>query len=388
MRVLYVNHTSRVSGGEHSLLSLLEALPPEVEATVACPEGALAGRVRAAGLPVLPIRGTDGSLRLHPARTPRAVLEMAQAALQVRRLAAASGAGLVHANSIRAGLIATAPPRGARRPTVVHVRDCLPEGRVAAASLRAIARADAVVANSAYTRSALGPAMPGAGVVYNAVDLERFERVRIDAASARTRLGLEENAGPVLAVVAQITPWKAQDDAIRVAGLLRSTHPGVRLLLVGAPKFDSAATRYDNAAYLDSLRRLAAELDIEDAVGFLGERDDVPEVLRAVDLLLVPSWEEPFGRAVIEAMASGVPVLATDVGGPPEILGDAECGLALPPRRPRLWAEEIERLLADPARLAAMGARGREEARRRFGIQRHVEAVLEAYERALAATAG
>src|SRR5262249_10952391 len=100
-------------------------------------------------------------------------------------------------------------------------------------------------------------------------------------------LGAED--GPVLAVIAQITPWKAQDDAIRIAQILRSEHPGLRLLLVGSTKFDSAATRYDNSAYLESLRRLAAAGPDEGLVSFLGERDDIPEILRAVDLLLVPS---------------------------------------------------------------------------------------------------
>ena len=101
--------------------------------------------------------------------------------------------------------------------------------------------------------------------------------------------------------------------------------------------------------------------------------------------MLVPSWEEPFGRTIIEAMAMGVPVVATDVGGPPEILcaGVDHSGLVLPPRQPRLWAEEIQRLLGDPARLAQMAERGRSEARRRFGVERHVEAILGIYRNVL-----
>ena len=120
---------------------------------------------------------------------------------------------------------------------------------------------------------------------------------------------------------------------------------------------------------------------------FLGEREDVPEILRATDLLLVPSWEEPFGRTIIEAMASGVPVAATEVGGPPEILGEDECGVVLPPRQPRAWAEEIVSLLSQPTRLAAMGERGRDAARRRFGMERQVSEVLEVYESVLRAGA-
>ena len=380
MRALYVNHTSRISGGELSLLSLLKALPSSMQATVACPEGPLAHRVRSQGIDVALIRGTDGSLRLHPTRTPSALLEMGHAALQVRRAAKAARADLIHANSIRAGIIATGAASASGRPTIVHVRDCLPSGRVSALSLRVIGRADALIANSAYTRSTLGPGRDAAHVVHNAVDLARFEQVHLTPTEARLRLGLCKSR-PVLAVIAQITPWKGQDDAIRIAAELIDAHPALQLLLVGSPKFTSDATRYDNTAYFESLQRLAVKLGLTDSVHFLGERSDVPEILPAVDLLLVPSWEEPFGRTIIEAMASGVPVVATDVGGPPEILNDDRCGLVLPPRQPRVWAGAIQGLLADDAtQLAEMGQRGREVARRRFGVELHARGVMQVYE--------
>jgi glycosyltransferase involved in cell wall biosynthesis len=378
MRALYVNHTGRVSGGELSLLGLLAALPAGVEAAVACPEGELARRLRGLGVETLPIRGTDGSLRLHPVRTPRAVAEMGLAALQARRAAERFDADLVHANSIRAGLISVAATRAGGRPALVHVRDCLPPGRASALTLGAIGRAEALIANSAHTRARLGPARRSAHVVHNGIDLSRFERVRLTPARARARLGLDGD-GPVLAVVAQITPWKGQDDAIRIAAALCDRHPGLRLLLVGSTVFDNAATRHDNSAYLEGLRCLAAELGVADRVSFLGGRDDVPEVLAAVDLLLAPSWEEPFGRVIVEAMAAGVPVAATSAGGPAEIVVDGRTGLLLAPRQPGLWAAAIEELLGEPSRLAEMGRRGRVEARRRFGVERHAAGVLEVY---------
>lgn len=373
MRVLYLSHTARISGGERSLLALLAARPASVEAALACPEGELAERARGAGVDVLPIQGTDAGLRPHPVRTPRAIGEIARAAVQLRRALAAKPADVVHANSIRAGIVATAAGGAV---SVVHVRDCLPPGRLSALSLRAIGRADALVANSAHTRSTLGPVSARARVVDNPVDLSRFDAARLPKAAARDRLGLG-GAGPVLAVVAQITPWKGQDDAIRIAERLAPAHPGLRLLLVGSPKFDNAATRYDNVAYHEALRAQVAGAGLDGSVAFLGEREDVPEILAAVDLLLLPSWEEPFGRAVVEAMAAGVPVAATEVGGPAEILG--ENGLLLPPRRPVAWAEAIAALLAEPGRMAALGEWGRAEARRRFGAERHAEAIATLY---------
>lgn len=378
MRVLFVNHTARVSGGELSLLGLLAALPPQVEAAVACPPGPLVARLDAAGIARLPIQGTDGSLRLHPLRTPRALAEMARAAVGVDRAAARFRADVVHANSIRAGLIAVAARIAGGRPTVVHARDCLPPGPVSGMTLRALARADAVIANSGYTRTALGPAAARARVVHNAIELERFEAPHLDRVAARARLGIEGDA-PALAVIAQITPWKGQDDAIRIAAGLRRRHPQLRLLLVGSAKFDSPSTRHDNAAYLAGLHRQAAAAGLADAVSFLGERDDLPEILAALDLVLVPSWEEPFGRTVIEAMAAGVPVAATAIGGPAEILDHGRTGLLLAPRRPWRWVEEIGPLLEDGERRAATAALARAEARRRFALDGHVDAVLGVY---------
>jgi L-malate glycosyltransferase len=378
MRVLYANHTSRVSGGELSLIGLLEGLPAGIEAAVACPEGELSRRLRARGVEVVSIRGTDGSLRLTPRQTARALAEMGAAAAQVGRAALRFRADIVHANSIRAGLIARGSVKLVRRPLVVHVRDCLPPGKASVLTLRSLARAEAVVANSAYTRDRLGPARASAHVVHNGIDLSHFERVTVPRAEARRQLGLE-GEGPVLAVVAQITPWKGQDDAISIAAELRRHHPGLRLLLVGTTKFDSAATRYDNRAFLVGLHRQVAELGLEECVNFLGERDDVAEILAAVDLLLVPSWEEPFGRAIVEAMASGVAVAASAAGGPAEIVEDGRTGLLLPPRDPRTWVGGIEPLLAEPVRREAMASRARERARLRFGIERHVAAVTDVY---------
>jgi glycosyltransferase involved in cell wall biosynthesis len=113
-------------------------------------------------------------------------------------------------------------------------------------------------------------------------------------------------------------------------------------------------------------------------VRFLGERSDVPAVLAATDVLLMPSWREAFGRIAVEAMAMGVPVVATDVGGPPEILDSGVEGLLLAPRQPDLWAREISQLLDDPGLVATMGERARRRAAD-FELTVHTEAVLGCY---------
>ena len=165
---------------------------------------------------------------------------------------------------------------------------------------------------------------------------------------------------PVLALVGQITPWKGQEEAVRAIARVRAAYPSAILLLVGEAKFVSRATRYDNRSYLRRLHETVAELGLGDAVRFLGEREQVPDILRACDVALLPSWEEPFGRAVVEAMAMGTPVIATSVGGPAEIIRDGVDGVLVAPRRTDELAAAIIELLADePAAVRWVSRHGR-----------------------------
>jgi glycosyltransferase involved in cell wall biosynthesis len=386
MRVLYVNHTATVSGAERSFLSMLAALPDTIDALVATPRGRLSAAVEDLGIPVTPIVGTAGSLRLHPLHTPRALAEMSLAAWQVRRAAAGHGAELVHANSIRAGIV-LALARPSPAATVVHVRDCLPPGAVTSATMRLLAAtATVMIANSRYTARSVAAAAPGARleVVHNPVDLERWDPERIDRSSARARLGAAGERRLLLGVVAQLSPWKGQDTAVEALKLLCEEGIDAQLLLIGSAKFVDRATRFDNRDYVARLHALIADAGLAERVSWLGEREDVPELVRALDVLLLPSWEEPFGRALIEAMAMGVPVVATSVGGPPEILEDGREGFLVAPRRPRAWAQAIRRLVEDPPLAREMGGAGRRRVEDAFTVERHLAAVHAAYEHALA----
>jgi L-malate glycosyltransferase len=389
MKVLYVNHTAEVSGSERSLLSLLAALPPNVQARVASPPGALMQATEQLGVPVTPITGTAASLRLHPLHTPRALADMSRAALQLHRAARRHRADVVHANSIRAGIelgLSRVSPAGA----VVHVRDCLPPSTMTTATMRLIAAtADAVVANSDYTSSLVRVSAPKAPleVIHPALDLARFDPTGIDRALARARLGRPGTRRVLLGVVAQLSPWKCQDTAIEALGLLCERGVDAHLLLIGSAKFTAGSTRFDNEAYVAGLRRLTAGAGLEDRVSWLGERKDVPELMRALDALLLPSAEEPFGRSLLEAMALEVPVLATNVGGPPELVRDGREGYLIPPRKPAAWAEAAMRLIEQPEQAREMGRAGRRRIAEHFDIARHVQATLALYERVMGARA-
>ncbi len=378
MRVLYVNHTAKLGGAEHSLLTLLEGLPDEVVPIVACPAGPLRDRVRALGARVEPLRGTAGSFRLHPVRTPWALADIARSAAALRAIAHRLRADLIHANSVRAGLIA-APGRAlGSPPIVVHIRDAIPAGLAGRLVGRAIdLGARETVCISEYV--ARGTGQRGAvKVIPNGVDLNRFDPATFERAAARATLGLGP-AERALGVVAQITPWKGQDDAIAALAEVRHAHPSARLFLVGEAKFVSDDVRFNNPAFRLSLERQATEAGVADAVTFLGERADIPTVLHALDVVLVPSWAEPFGRSVIEGMAMERAVLATSVGGPREIIDDGVTGLLAPPRDVKAWTDQVVRLLDDNDLRANLGRAARASLAGRFDARTHVRWVVDTY---------
>jgi glycosyltransferase involved in cell wall biosynthesis len=212
--------------------------------------------------------------------------------------------------------------------------------------------------------------------VPNGVDLERFRPDPAGRRAARAKLGVREGTA-LVGVVGQITPWKGQADAIEAVSLVGQRHPSILLLVVGSVKF--AGSRHDNHEYLAALHRRVAELGLGGRVRFLGEREDIPQLLRALDILLVPSWEEPFGRVVIEGMAVSTPVLATAVGGPAEVIEDGDDGILLPPRQPRRWADAIDALLADPDRRLALGCQARHTVEARFDEAQHATRITGFY---------
>ncbi len=380
MRVLYVNQTAQMSGAERSLMTLLSSLKGRLDPVVACPDGELAEAVRGEGIETAPIVGTGASFRLHPVHTGRGLAEMARSSLQVRRLVAGLEPDLVHANTTRAALLALLARRRSGPPTVAHIRDWVPEGRLSRFVLGTIGRrADAVVANSAYVaRQFAGmPLRRPVQVIHNPVDLTRFDPERADGGAVRRELDIAPDA-VVLSVVAQLTPWKGQDDAILALAGLSATDRDVVLLVVGSAKFDAAGTQFDNRSYERDLHALVASRGLEDRVLFLGERSDVADVLAATDVLLMPSWREAFGRIAIEAMAMGTAVAATEVGGPAEIVTPGVEGLLVPPRDADAWSRALRPLIDDRGIGIAMGERGRRRAAD-FSAEAHASAVLSLY---------
>ena len=204
--------------------------------------------------------------------------------------------------------------------------------------------------------------------IYNGVDVERFVALDTQAAvRVRRAWGIPVNA-PLLGSVGRLHPQKGQADLLIALARVRERVPAVRLLLVGTGELRA------------DLEAQARSLGLGEAVTFAGLRPDVPEILSALDVFVLPSLWEGMPNVVLEAMAAALPVVATAVGGTPEAVVDGVTGLLVPPRDPEPLARAIERLLCDPTLGRKMGQAGRARVDRYFSIGQTVRQTQELYE--------
>ena len=390
MRILFANHTSAYSGAEESLLRVVAGLRENHELAVACPAGGpLADAVDRAGVQRLPLPGITASLRLDPVHTPRGVAQIAASGAGLARAARRFRADVIHANSTRTGLAAAVARVLGAPPVVVRAHEHIPltpAGRAVRAVLVRSASAIVAVSDDTARRLDEGLRRPIAQRVYNSIDHDRFDPARVEPAALRAELGIGADAA-LIGQVAQFTPWKGQDTAERALAKVRGAGHDAHLVIVGEIAFGGGAVRYDNHAYLGGLERLVAELGVGDAVHLVGRRSDVPAVLRALDLHLLPSWHEPFGLVTVESMALGTPPLVGADGAGPELVQDGVSGRVVASRDPVAWAAAIAELLGDGAARSRMAAAG-PAAAARFDDAVQAREMLAIYARAAQRAAG
>jgi sugar transferase (PEP-CTERM/EpsH1 system associated) len=202
----------------------------------------------------------------------------------------------------------------------------------------------------------------------NGVKLERFGRT--SSQEARRRLGLPAEAA-IVGTVGRLDPVKDQAALVRAFAALRSGHPEALLILAG-----EGPCRPD-------LTRLISELGLAGRVRLLGDCPDVALVLAALDLFVLPSIAEGMSNTLLEAMAAGIPVVATRVGGNPELVEDGAAGRLVPPQDPAALAEVMAGYLDDPHLRTLHGKAARQRATEHFGLDRMCAAYTGLYLRLL-----
>jgi glycosyltransferase involved in cell wall biosynthesis len=354
--------TRMVRGGAQRVVQdLLDRLPrPEFEQTLVC--GAESAPPEAVRIPEM-VR------EIRPTSDAAAVARLAELFLARRPQ-------VVHAHTYKAGVLATVAARLAGVPAIIftphgHIfgKDAripgVPEDAAKLGALRWITRAAQACAHRVTALSetdladqlalGLSPASKYV-VVRNGIDFDRFDRP-----SAPRRDGEF-----VLGAVGRFTTEKGHRYLLEAFARVRRGLPSARLVLVGYGELDA------------ELRRQAEVLSVADGVTFTGERDSA-EMLPAFDLFVQPSLYESQGIAILEAMAAGRPVVATDVGGVRDVVRDGETGLLVPSADPDALAAAILRLARAPELAARLAARGRENVRTEYSVDRMVSSYERLY---------
>ena len=204
-------------------------------------------------------------------------------------------------------------------------------------------------------------------VIYNGVDLDRYAPKSPDPA-IRAALEIPVNA-PLVGVIGTLSPYKNHQNFLRAAAIALQQIPDARFLLIGRDE-----------GLLAPLQALAETLRIRRAVMFAGERTDMPDIIASLDLVVSSSSIEGFSNAILEGMAMGKPVVATAVGGSPELVRDGETGFLVPSGDPAQLAERMTQLLADAALRGQMGRAGRERVAARFAMPNLINETSRFYE--------
>jgi glycosyltransferase involved in cell wall biosynthesis len=195
------------------------------------------------------------------------------------------------------------------------------------------------------------------GLIYNGIDLGPYRKPSTIRKDVRASLKIDQGA-LVFIMVANLIPYKGHQDLLIALSMASPQLPaGWRALVVG--RDDGIGTK---------LREQAAKLRIAENVLFLDSRSDVPDLLCSADIGVLSSHEEGFSNAILESMAAGLPMIATDVGGNPEAIIDGETGFIVPSHDPKRMCEAIVRLSADAGVRAKMGTVAADRVEKNFSL--------------------
>ncbi len=389
-RVLFIDHTAEIGGGEIALFNLVRTidLSKITPIVLLFSDGPLVERMRRhAETHVLKLESSVASIRKDSLGW-RSLLNLgvgwktARQILMVARFARRERVDVIHTNSLKADLIGGLAGRIAGVRVVWHVRDriepdYLPEPVVKAFRFLCRVVPDYVIANSRGTLATLRLMGKRDGcAIASGVDLAPFTDVVHDGCEVRpTDLQQNRRNGEILiGLIGRISPWKGQHIFIEAAALLRDRGRRAKFQIIGAPLFSERE-------YEAELHALCDRLGVTEMVEFTGFVENVSERITKLDIVVHASTTgEPFGQVIIEGMAGTKPVIATNGGGVPEIVEDGVTGLLIPMGDPVAMADAIEFLLQNPEAAQQMGLRGRERALAQFTIQmttRKVEAVYD-----------
>jgi len=215
----------------------------------------------------------------------------------------------------------------------------------------------------------IGPIQNKITVILPAVDMRKFGRI-IDKTLVRSQLGIEANSR-LIAIVARLIRQKGHRYMVEAMASIIPRYPDLHALFIG------------DGDLREELQAQVKRSNLGDHIHFLGNRSDVPELLAASDLFVLPSLWEGLPKALLEAMATGLPIVASEVSGTVQAMIPNQTGILVPPGDTRRLAQAIERLLSDAVQAQAMGAAARRRVETNFSARKQAGEYLALYRRLL-----
>jgi len=371
-RILYYSRVVQIGGAEISLSHLLANLHREhfSPSLVTSFEGPLPERVRTFNVPVRIIPAPAAVATDQPKSYPTKFLlitKMLPFTVRLACLMHQEGVHLLHANDLNDALFCLLAARLARVPLLCSVRNISftlrPEDRFLFRQVRHIIPISEAVAQPFRS---LDPQGRKITVIYNGVDLRLFDR------ASPSPLRSDDEPGKVVGLVGRLAPDKGHRYFLEAAALVAREIPDVRFWIVGE-------IQGEGASFYQELRAYADTLGVGERITFTGFQSDIAAVMGALDVLVLASLAEPFGRVLIEAMAARKPVVATRAGGAVEIVSENETGLLVPPADSEALAAALLQLLHHPEWARKLGEAGRARAEALFSIESHVHKMEQLY---------
>ena len=358
-RPLYLLEYPTFSGGERSLLEIAKRTP---DGLLLAPPGPAAQAYSKAGLEVVPFRierGAEGS---------RKTVESLQT------LASSHRSTLIHTNTLMTADIAAEFGQKTGLPTVAHIRDIM---KISARRVEKISKVNRLVAVSqAVAEFLVRQGIPRSPIrqIYNGIDLETVHPEQIPSDSFEVpSLSSRESDFQTVSILGQISLRKGTDLFLDAAARCARKCPRTRFLIVGA-RFSVKQEARDLEQSIRS--RAHQDPDLKGRVHFSGWIEDPLPVIAQSDIVVSCAREEPLSRVLLEATALARPIVATQVGGTPEIVNHGLNGLLVPPDDPEALARSLEDLLQNPSTRRSMGVASREIAKKQFDTRTTTPEVL------------
>ncbi|MEK5252744.1 glycosyltransferase family 4 protein [Paenibacillus sp. FSL F4-0125] len=378
LRVAYIDHTAKWSGGEVALFNILTHIGEQIDPLVILAEdGALAERLREKGMDVR-IIPLDESIRSRGRNAvnlgaPAAAFKLLAYGRKLAPLLKAEKVDCVHTNSLKSALYGAIAAKIAGVPLIWHIRDHIGAPYlkpVVAKGIRLLSRLlpNGVIANSHSTLNALElPRSKKTLVVYSAF-----------AKAIGNGIGMRDQKEFNVLLVGRLAHWKGQHIVLEAAKSFKN-EPRVKFWLAGDALFGEEAYKQE---LLQKIKN-----DELTNVSMLGHVDDIQGLMNTADLLIHTSvTPEPFGQVIVEGMAAGLPVIASNEGGPVEIVVPGETGLLIEPGDAAILADSIKWMLDHPEERRRMADNGMKRVKEQFVIENTVKDIVDYYKGLLAST--